>query len=113
MVTWTSGNMQSRHVSWEPHTNRDGTFFYILPYWNISDYILATIIKPYWTDKKPRNSVLNSAVATSQVHKGPSINSPKNHRHINTQGGETTNKIPYSVNDSVKDTYSHVIELKN
>ena len=38
VVTWTPGNMQSRHALWEPHTNRGGTFFCILPYLNIRDF---------------------------------------------------------------------------
>ena len=37
-MTWTPGNMQARHASWEPHTNRGGIFFYILPYFSISDF---------------------------------------------------------------------------
>ena len=36
-VTRTPGNMQSRRAPWEPHTNRGGVFFCILPYLNISD----------------------------------------------------------------------------
>ena len=38
-MTWTPGNTQSRHVPWEPHTNRDEIFLCILPYLNISDFL--------------------------------------------------------------------------
>ena len=37
-VTWTPGNAQSRHVSWEWHTNRGGISFCILPYLSIGDF---------------------------------------------------------------------------
>ena len=33
-----SGNMQSQHVPWEPHTNRGRIFFCILPCLNICDF---------------------------------------------------------------------------
>ena len=34
-VTWTPSNVLSRHMPWEPHTNRNEIFLYIL---NISDF---------------------------------------------------------------------------
>ena len=37
-VTWTSSNVQSRHVLQEPHTNRNGIFLSILPYLHIGDF---------------------------------------------------------------------------
>ena len=41
-VTWTPGNMLSRHAPREPHTNQDGSFLCILPYLiiNISDFLI-------------------------------------------------------------------------
>ena len=48
VVTWTSDNMQSKHVQWEPHTNQDEVFSCILPYLiDISDFSWLKVFIQY------------------------------------------------------------------